>query len=54
MLCLCSLSSPQYGVTSLHEAAMNGQSEVVSILFAGGANTEATDDEVRREMGLME
>ena len=33
---------------------MNGQSEVVSILFAGGANTEATDDEVRREMGLRE
>jgi len=33
---------------------INGHSEVVSLLLAGGANTEATDKVRRREMGLRE
>jgi hypothetical protein len=35
-------------------AALNGHSEVVSLLLAGGANNEATDKVRRREMGLRE
>jgi len=38
----------------LHEAADNGHSEVVSLLLAGGASIEATDEVRRREMGLRE